>query len=104
MGDVYKKKLDGWQLIYLYTSLCANTLSIALMEQISMLDYRHNEIYIITGIAAILLMLVHTLWATYIFTLGTTNARKHYKKYNISVWSIWIILYGISIYTGISLK
>lgn len=104
MGNIYKKKLDGRQLVYLYIGLCANTLGTALMEQIAMLNYGYNEIYIITGISAILLMFVHTLWATYIFTLGTANARNYYKKYNIVVWSIWIVLYGINIYTGISLK
>ena len=54
----------------------------------------------ITGFLAIVLMLFHALWATYVLLKGNEDKKKFFHKFSIVVWAIWLIPYFIGMFIG----
>jgi uncharacterized repeat protein (TIGR03987 family) len=54
----------------------------------------------ITGLLAIVLMLFHAVWATYVLFKGDEEKKKFFHKFSIVVWSIWLIPYFIGMFIG----
>lgn len=54
----------------------------------------------ITGILAIVLMMFHALWATYVLYKNDEKKKKFFHKFSIAVWIIWLIPYFIGMYIG----
>ena len=50
-----------------------------------------NILHSITGLLAIVLMIVHTVWAGYVLKRGTQHQKESFHKYSIIVWFIWLI-------------
>lgn len=55
-----------------------------------------------TGILAIVLMLFHAIWATWVFNKGSERAKKTFHKFSLIVWIIWLIPYFIGMYIGMT--
>ena len=51
------------------------------------------DIHGITGLAAILLMLVHAVWALIVLVRKDENAIQNFHKFSVIVWAIWLIPY-----------
>jgi uncharacterized repeat protein (TIGR03987 family) len=47
----------------------------------------------ITGLAAILLMLAHTLWALWVLLRGSEQLRSKFHVFSIFVWALWLVPY-----------
>ena len=47
----------------------------------------------VTGVLAILLMLIHAVWATKVLIKNNTSERNNFHKFSILVWFIWLIPY-----------
>ena len=45
----------------------------------------------ITGLLAIILMLLHALWATIVLIKNDEKAKTNFHKFSIIVWLIWLI-------------
>ena len=60
-----------------------------------------ESIHGITGLLAIVLMLFHAFWATYVLYKNNENQKKVFHKFSIVVWSIWLIPYFIGMFIGI---
>lgn len=45
----------------------------------------------ITGLLAIILMLLHALWATIVLIKNDEKAKSSFRKFSIIVWFIWLI-------------
>ncbi len=56
----------------------------------------------ITGLLAIVLMMFHALWATYVLCKNDEEKKKFFHKFSIVVWLIWLIPYFIGMYIGMS--
>lgn len=54
----------------------------------------------ITGVLAIVLMLFHALWATYVLYKNDEDKKKFFHQFSIVVWAIWLIPYFIGMYIG----
>lgn len=54
----------------------------------------------ITGALAIVLMLVHALWATYVLLRGSARMQKNFHKFSIIVWAIWLVPYVLGMVMG----
>ncbi len=55
-----------------------------------------------TGTLAIVLMLFHALWATWVFNRGSEKAKKAFHKFSLVVWGIWLIPYFVGMYIGMT--
>lgn len=47
----------------------------------------------ITGLLAIVLMLFHAVWATFVLVKNDEKAKINFHKFSIAVWIIWLISY-----------
>ena len=73
-----------------------------LMKSIAHMTHLHDEIHTVTGVIAILLMLIHAMWAIWTYTRGSLTAKAHFNRFSIFVWCIWLIPYFIGMYLGMS--
>jgi uncharacterized repeat protein (TIGR03987 family) len=51
------------------------------------------DIHGITGLLAILLMLVHATWATVVLLRKDERAIVNFHKFSLVVWAIWLVPY-----------
>lgn len=102
-GERLQKQLKGWHLVFFIAGLFADAVGTTLMEQIAKMTHLHDEIHSVTGMIAILLMLIHAMWALWTYFKGSAKAKAHFNRFSIIVWCIWLIPYCIGIYMGMTL-
>lgn len=102
-GERLQKQLKAWHLVFFIAGLFADAVGTSLMEHIAKITHLHDEIHSVTGMIAILLMLVHAMWALWTYFKGSARAKAHFNRFSIIVWCIWLIPYCIGIYMGMSL-
>ncbi len=54
----------------------------------------------ITGLAAILLMLIHAVWATAVLISHNEKAQQSFHRFSLFVWLIWLIPYLLGMFMG----
>lgn len=59
-----------------------------------------QSIHGITGVLAIILMLFHALWATWVIYKNDEAKKKFFHKFSIIVWVIWLIPYFVGMFIG----
>jgi uncharacterized repeat protein (TIGR03987 family) len=105
---VFAEKLNGvlkkWHVIIFWFGLIFDFTATTLMGNIAnsgpILSF--NSIHGITGIIAILLMLFHALWASFVMYKNNENLKLSFHKFSILVWLIWLIPYLSGVIYGIS--
>lgn len=55
----------------------------------------------ITGLLAIILMLFHAGWATYVTVRGNEKSRHSFHLLSICVWLVWLVPYFVGLLIGI---
>ena len=55
-----------------------------------------------TGIIAIVLMLFHAGWATWVLYKGNDEKKEAFHKFSIVVWCIWLVPYIVGMIVGMS--
>ncbi|SHE97018.1 HsmA family protein [Clostridium fallax] len=55
-----------------------------------------------TGMLAIILMLFHAVWATWVLNKGSEKAKAAFHKFSMLVWVIWLIPYFVGMYIGMT--
>ena len=58
-------------------------------------------VHAISGLLAIILMLVHAIWATATYIRRNERAEKTFHKFSTLVWLLWLIPYIIGMLVGI---
>lgn len=91
---VWSEKIQGelkkWHVIIFYCGLVFDSLGTTLMSKLVKGGFQFN-FHGITGILAIVLMLLHALWATIVLTQNSQKAKANFHKFSIVVWIIWLI-------------
>lgn len=91
---VWSEKKQGtlklWHLILFYIGLTFDTLGTTMMSKIAAGGFKFN-FHGITGLAAILLMLFHALWASFVLIKKDRQMKAKFHKFSIFVWLIWLI-------------
>ncbi len=57
-------------------------------------------IHRITGGLALMLMLVHFLWAIYVLAKGSEKAKENFHRFSVIVWGFWLIPYLVGMIIG----
>jgi uncharacterized repeat protein (TIGR03987 family) len=83
-GILHKKHL--W---FFWIGFVFDTLGTTLMGRIAGV-FKFN-LHGITGVAAIVLMLTHAIWATIALTLKKEKVLRDFHKFSITVWVIWLV-------------
>lgn len=90
-GEWFAGRLKGWHLIFFWLGLACDTLATKVMMDFA--GGLNASLHGITGVTAILLMLVHAIWATIVWMRKDEREIVRFHKFSIAVWAIWLIPY-----------
>ncbi len=84
-------KLRPWHLVFFVLGLICDSWGTGLMFQF--VGGMTFDIHGISGVIAILLMLVHAVWAYIVLIKKNETAINNFHKFSVFVWVIWLIPY-----------
>ena len=84
-------RLKGWHLIFFWGGLTFDTIGTGMM--MDMAGGITLDIHGVTGVLAILLMVVHAVWATAVLLRKDERAIVNFHRFSVLVWAIWLIPY-----------
>jgi uncharacterized repeat protein (TIGR03987 family) len=90
-GERLSGRLRWWHLVFFVLGLICDTLGTGMM--FDMVGGMAWDIHGITGLIAIVLMLIHALWALVVLLRNDEKALKNFHKFSVVVWLIWLIPY-----------
>ena len=84
-------RLRPWHLAFFVLGLICDTWGTGMMfEYVGGMTF---DIHGITGLLAILIMLVHAVWALIVLIRKNENAIRNFHKFSVMAWVIWLIPY-----------
>ena len=84
-------RLKAWHLIFFWGGLIFDTTGTGMM--LEMAGGIKPDIHSLTGVLAILLMLIHAVWATVVLIRKNEQAIIRFHNFSVFVWVIWLIPY-----------
>lgn len=102
-GERLQHRLKLWHIIFFLLGITADIIGTTLMEHIANITHSHDKIHTITGMIAVILMLIHAIWAAITYATGSEEARRHFSRFSIFVWCAWLIPYFIGVYIGMTM-
>ena len=84
-------RLKGWHLVFFWVGLVFDSTGTGIMFE--MAGEIGSDIHSISGIAAILLMVIHAVWATVVLLRKDEGAITSFHRFSVLVWLIWLIPY-----------
>lgn len=90
-SERFAGRLKGWHLIFFWTGLIFDTTGTGIMME--MAGGLTFDIHGFTGLVAILLMLVHAIWASAVLARRNEQAIVNFHRFSVVVWLIWLIPY-----------
>lgn len=98
LGEKMTKQLYRWHLAFFYLGLIFDTLGMSYV--MSLVDGLTFNFHTITGLLGLILMLIHTLWATYVILTANKKEINRFHKFSFAVWLIWLIPYFTGLFNG----
>ncbi len=90
-SERFARRLKGWHLIFFWVGLTFDSTGTGIMFE--MAGEIGPDIHSVTGIAAIVLMAIHAVWATVVLLRKNERLISSFHRFSIIVWSIWLIPY-----------
>lgn len=92
---VWSERLQGrlkvWHTVFFWFGLVCDTWGTGLMfEFVGGMSY---DIHGVSGLLAIVLVLVHAIWATVVLLKKDEKMIVNFHKFSIFVWLVWLIPY-----------
>jgi len=92
---VWSERLQGrlkvWHTIFFWMGLVCDTWGTGMMfEYVGGMSF---DVHGISGLLAIMLMLVHAIWATVVLVKKNEKMIVSFHQFSIFVWLIWLIPY-----------
>jgi uncharacterized repeat protein (TIGR03987 family) len=84
-------RLKGWHLIFFWAGLVCDTVGTGMM-----MEYAGGltaDLHGVTGVLAILLMVIHAVWATIVLLRKNERMIHIFHRFSLLVWIIWLIPY-----------
>ena len=83
--------LKAWHLVFFWLGLICDTWGTGMM--LDMAEGLTFDFHGVTGLIAILLMLIHAIWATIVLIRKDERAIYTFHRFSVFVWVIWLIPY-----------
>lgn len=104
-GERKSKTLNKKHVIIFWLGLICDTTGTLTMSQIAKsgvatIGTTSQMIHGITGALAIVLMLFHAGWATWVLYKNNEEQKTKFHKFSILVWAVWLIPYVIGMIIG----
>jgi uncharacterized repeat protein (TIGR03987 family) len=87
-GERRMHVLKPWHLGLFWCGLVFDTTGTTLMSQIA--GGWKWDVHGVTGVLAIALMLIHSVWATIVMVLRKERALHSFHRFSIHVWALWM--------------
>ncbi len=84
-------RLKAWHLIFFWAGLVFDSTGTGIM--MDMAGGLTFDIHGATGLLAILLMVIHAIWATVVLIRKDERAIISFHRFSVLVWAIWLIPY-----------
>jgi uncharacterized repeat protein (TIGR03987 family) len=92
---VWSERLSGrlkpWHLAFFWAGFVCDTTGTGIMMEMS--NANIFTVHGLTGLAAIVLMLIHAVWASVVLARKDEKMIVNFHKFSIVVWVIWLIPY-----------
>ncbi len=99
-GEKFSSRLKWWHFVFFVLGLTCDTWGTGMM--FDFVGGMTLDIHGITGVIAIVLMLVHALWALIVLIKKNEKAIRNFHKFSIVVWVIWLIPYLSPMFLGMA--
>lgn len=101
-GEARAGSLQKKHLILFWIGLACDTTGTTIMASIARSSHgAGSPLHAITGALAIVLMLFHAVWATFVLLRGDEKSREGFHKLSVGVWLIWLVPYCVGLLVGI---
>lgn len=90
-SERFQGRLKAWHLVFFWLGLVCDTWGTGLM--IDMAGGLTFDIHGVTGVIAIVLMMIHAVWATLVLVKKNEKAILNFHKFSVAVWLIWLVPY-----------
>ena len=90
-SERFAGRLKPWHLAFFWLGLACDTLGTGMM--FDMAGGLTFDVHGLTGLLAILLMLVHATWATVVLARRDERWITSFHRFSIVVWAIWLVPY-----------
>lgn len=90
-AERFTGRLKGWHLVFFVLGLICDTWGTGLMFQY--VGGMAFDVHGISGVIAIVLMLIHAVWALVVLLKKDEQALLNFHKFSLAVWLIWLIPY-----------
>jgi len=97
-SERFAGRLKPWHLAFFWLGIVADTWGTGMMFE--MAGGMTFDIHGVTGLVAILLMLIHAVWATIVLVRKDERLIQSFHKFSVVVWVIWLIPYLSPIFFG----
>ncbi|MCK5447135.1 MAG: TIGR03987 family protein [Gemmatimonadetes bacterium] len=94
--------LKPWHVVAFWVGFAFDLSGTWAMHQLAEGPFDILEAHTFTGQIALWLMLIHAIWATWVASTGSEEARQGFHRYSLVVWLIWLIPYISGMYLGMS--
>jgi uncharacterized repeat protein (TIGR03987 family) len=101
-GERISGRLQWWNLIFFGLGLISDTWGTGLM--FAYVGGMAFDLHGITGLLAIVLMLIHAGWALVVLLKRDEKAIQNFHKFSLVVWCIWLIPYFSPMVVSITAK
>ena len=91
-------RLKAWHLIFFWGGLVFDTSGTGIMFE--MAGGIGSDIHSMTGIVAILLMLIHAIWASLVLLLKNERAIANFHHFSVFVWVVWLVPYFTGLFAS----
>lgn len=90
-GERLVGRLAWWHLAFFVAGLTCDTIGTGMM--FDFVGGMTFDVHGISGLIAILLMLVHAAWALVVLRRGDAAAARRFHRFSIFVWLVWLVPY-----------
>jgi uncharacterized repeat protein (TIGR03987 family) len=102
-SERFAKILKPKHLAFFWAGFVFDTTGTTLMTTLtaSVTNGNFLDIHAVTGVLAIVLMLIHAIWATLTLISGNEKRLRSFHKFSLIVWVIWLVPYCIGFIANI---
>ena len=99
-SERFAGRLKPWHLLFFVLGLSCDTWGTGLMFQYT--GGMTFDVHGITGLVAIVLMLVHAVWAAVVLWRRDERAIRTFHRFSVAVWVIWLVPYFSPMFFALS--
>ena len=88
-SERFAGRLKPWHLAFFWSGLACDTIGTGMMFE--MAGGMSFTVHAVTGLLAILLMLIHAVWATIVLVRKDERMIRSFHRFSLAVWLIWLV-------------